>query len=99
MLFLYTSQHTVQTHIKKFWKFCDYNDATYKFMAVFALIIGASPIELTVEEEGGHVLKVIPQDCERKRTQTFRFNIEWKVTLHWTKSIAYNVEISLKAVI
>ena len=31
---------------------------------------------LEVEEEGDHILKVIPQGCEKQRTQTIRFTIE-----------------------
>ena len=38
--------------------------------------IGSSPIELEVEEVGEHILKVIPQGCEKQRTQTIKFIIE-----------------------
>ena len=38
--------------------------------------IGSSPIELEVEEVGEHILKVIPQGCEKQRTQTIKFTIE-----------------------
>ena len=37
---------------------------------------GSSPIELEIEEVGGHALKIIPQGCGKKRTQTVKFTIE-----------------------
>ena len=38
--------------------------------------IGSSPIELEVEEVGEHILKVVPQGCVKKRTQTIKFTIK-----------------------
>ena len=38
--------------------------------------IGSSPIELEVEEVGDHALKIIPQGCEKRRTQTIKFTTE-----------------------
>ena len=45
------------------------------------LLIGSSPIELTLEEVGDHALKIIPQGCEKQRTQTIKFTIEQEADL------------------
>ena len=40
------------------------------------IVLGTSPVELTVEDAGDHTLRVIPQECGRIRTHAYKFTVE-----------------------